>query len=260
MAEAVALVLFFLAVQMQWLDDLGIRKARSAFSSWNRWLQRHGLNNWLLAVPLPALLAGLVDLTIDQFFPQMVLSFLVFFCLLPLSEFYMRGKEVTDAVYCNERERSLAAVTAWMPSEIAIEDSDKRINTRLLGLCALRLHHDLIAVLFWHALLGAAGAVLYFASRSFAAGSAKQQDSSLNVIVELPAACVFAGFCCLAGNFAPAANWLFNGNVQKAALAASDLDGKAIVLERVPVYWSMLLRVLYCALAGSIIFILAVFH
>ena len=260
MAEVLALLLFFLAAQMQWLDDLGIRQARATVASWNRWLQRHGLHVWPVAILLPAAAAGLIDLAVDHFLPQAVLSFLVFFCLLPLNDFYKRGKEVTDAVYCNEREQALAAVAAWMPSEVAVEDSEKRLSNRLLGLCALRLHQDLVALLFWYALLGAGGAVLYFAGRNFSGLAQRQyRDSLLVAFLEFPPACLFAGLCCLAGNFAPAAGWLFKVDVQKAALVAGDLDGETIVLERVPVYWQMLQRVLYCALAAAAIFLLADF-
>ena len=260
MAEAAALLLFFFAVQMQWLDDLGVRRARAGLACWNRWLQKNGLHSWLVTVLPPAAAAGLADLAVDHFLPQAALSFLVLFCLLPLVEFYARGKEVTDAVYCNEREQALAAVAAWVPSPTTIEDSEKRITSRLLGLCALRLHHDLVALLFWYALLGAAGAVLYATARSCLASSDPQphRDSFLSAIVELPPAAFFAGLCCLAGNFAPASGWLFNADVQKAALAAGDLDGDTVVLERVPVYWQMLLRVLYCALAAVALFLLAV--
>ena len=258
MAEVLALLLFFLAAQMQWLNDLGIRQARSAIGIWNRWLQKHGLHVWPAALLVPAALAGIIDLAVDQFLPQAILTFLVFFCLLPLNEFYARGKEVTDAVYCNEREQALAAVAAWMPSDVVIEDSEKRISNRLLGVCAFRLHHDLVAVLFWYALLGVAGAVLYFAGRNFSGLAQRQyRDSPLVALLEFPPACFFAGLCCLAGNFAPAAGWLFKVDVEKAALAAGDLAGETIVLERVQVYWRMLLRVLYCAVAATIIFWLA---
>ncbi len=260
MAEALALALLLVFAAKNWLGSAGVTGARAAFGTWNGWLADMGLAaelpRWVVAVLVPALALGLLEWAIYHPLAQLVLTFAVLFCLLPLREFGDRSDELAKAIYANDRTRALQAAAAWMPETAAVEDGESRMLRRLLGLCAVRLHRDLLAVLFWHALFGAGGAVMYFASRSFTADG--RQLGMLKSVIEFPPAFASIMLFGLVGNFVPAAREVFGGDVERAALAAGDLDGDAIELERVPPFRRLLQRVLWLGFGCAAVFALLV--
>ncbi len=159
---ALALTYYRPLATLDWMQ-----KFYQPYASWlernfNGGKNRHGVVAWFLGVLLPSLLVAFVYFLLLEF--QVVLGILfgvvVLYVTLRFSQFGERAEKIVAALRDHNIDLARQLLTEWDGAETdhytAAQVAKVSVETVLR-----RTHHGLFAPVFWFAILGPAGALLY---------------------------------------------------------------------------------------------------
>lgn len=207
---------------------------------------------WVAAVVLPALLVAAIDLLFMSHvhWLDFCFSLLVLLGTTALGSFLRIQRELLRFLYGNNPEMVAQAANAWDNKADSIVDGEESLVPRMLGLCALKLHEDVLLPVLCFAVLGPAGAALACAHQLYCAASppdAPDWPRRALAWTAAPSIVVFA----VVGNMVPALAVLPRCDVRRAALAATDNVAGAIDIEKVPEYGRFISRSLVVGVGGA---------
>ena len=262
MIDTIALLALVCGALMVWVGEWPALKLRLGLNNWACWLLNRieaesSVAMWLGYAGWPALAIGLGGYLIAAagWFPLLLFDFAVLAGCLALPGHLSHSRRLLDAIYDNDRATAEAIISAWPAPEAAVaEDGNPRFADRLLSHCALKLHQDVLAVLFWYAILGPGGAVLYVGTTLMQSKS-RPRFKPAYLLLELPVAWFSIIIFALSGHFSPAISELQSGRPARAALKAGELAGEHLNIEAVPQFSNMLARSVFIGLALSILII-----
>lgn len=124
--------------------------------------QRHGMLAWLAGVLMPALLAALVGALLGQILGvlEVAWSVVVLYFCLGFRQFGFAAAEVAEALRHGDLVRAQANLMTWRPGAAQSMNENEVARSGIEQLLRLGLTR-LFGVLFWFAVLGVFGALLY---------------------------------------------------------------------------------------------------
>ncbi len=258
MSSLLAFSIIFIVGYYVLLDEDPYSWWVTKLQDWVNWIGGHisfsALPAWCIAVGFPAVIALMLDILLHNLYLDFFLNLTVLFLCTGMTSFMRYHHQIINAVYANDSTQAAKIANQWNLRRQQVEDSPDHFVPRLLGLCALRLHEDVLAVLVWYALLGPAGAVLATANYVYA-HSEPAEPLEFN-LVDMVAAAVSIIVVSISGNMGPALGQLSGLRPDKAALAAGDIDPQRISLEDVPKFGKLLMRAFVIGSIGTAVLLL----
>jgi membrane protein required for beta-lactamase induction len=229
-----------------WLRGLWAKYGRAAESAEEMGFS--GASLWAVCVALPAVAAGFLQYLFYHLPPLLLLfQVAVLLCCLESGRFYFFARRLLAALYTNDAAQTRYLLREWGDADCADDDSPRAA----LAACARRYHADVLAVIFWFAAIGAAGAVLYAANRRYRLRY--RVPAAASAIVEWPPAFLTVLCYALVGHFNAVLRFLPRPDPVAAATAAAEVDGRALVLERIPAFERLLMRAFTAALIAALL-------
>ena len=207
---------------------------------------------WIAAVILPALLVAAIDLLFMShvYWLDFCFSLLILLGTTALGSFLRIQRDLLRHLYANDAEMVARAANAWDNKADSVVDGEEHLVPRMLGLCALKLHEDVLLPVLCFAVLGPAGAALACAHQLYCADPpADDSDWPRRALAwtAAPSIVVFA----VVGNMVPTLAALPRCDARRAALAATDNVSGAIDIEKVPEFGRFLSRSLIVGVGGA---------
>ncbi len=248
-------------------DPRGASRLQRQFLRAIESLEEYGLGAnalWIAVVAAPAAVVFILDIALSNAAPPIALALQVVVlasCLQTERFRYFSGR-LLQALYSNDAEQARYLLSEWGDEGFAATrtpfDGNAFATSRsgdalppadALAACARRFYADVLAIIFWFAVLGAGGAIAYAANRAFS--RRYRAPSTMDAILEWPPS--FAVVLCyaLVGHFTAVWRFLLRPDPVAAAGAAAELDGRAVVLERIPIFQRLLVRAFVAALAAA---------
>lgn len=159
------------------------------FRSYRNWMERQlgqhlpSLGLLLLTLALPVTLLGLLQAWAGHWFFYLLLSLVVLiYCFGPV-DLHRAIHHILDARDRQDTEAENSGVAALIPG---ITEQDLPISLRCLTEeIFIQTHERTLAIIFWFAVLGPLGALLYQLSAEWTRHSKESEDSDLNQSVKL---------------------------------------------------------------------------
>lgn len=204
---------------------------------------------WVACVGLPAVAAGIVGATLRVDLLNFLFDALVLLLTTAVGSFMRYHKSLLRAMYANDSKLASQIANDWEKSEVDLEDGKEVFAKRMLGLCALRLHRDVLSVLFWYMFFGPAGAVLIAAHNAFSRDERfwSEDFRLLNSVADAVTTILFG----VVGNMRAALEALPRLDVAGAALGAAGLGDGDYDIEQVPQFGNLLLAAFFLGVGGA---------
>ncbi|MBF2734799.1 MAG: hypothetical protein ISN26_01715 [Betaproteobacteria bacterium AqS2] len=213
---------------------------------------------WIAAVALPAAAALAIDLLLRyeaHLAFEGLYGFAVLLAASALGSFSSRHRELLKHLYANDADRVAQAADSWDNEAGGVVDGEGSMVPRMLGLCASKLHEDVLLPVLAYAVLGPFGAMLAFGHQQFAAGASAEHKAALRPLLAWTAAPSILIFA-VCGNMVPALATLAGLDVRRAALAATDSGGATVDIEKVPDFGRFIVRSLAFGVGGTVLALL----
>lgn len=209
---------------------------------------------YLVGIGTPAIVVGLIDAALDHQFIHFCLSVALLLVGLRLSACMRYQPAIIKAVYANDHKLATNLANEWEGRKDGLEDGRERFVSRMLSLCATRVHQDLIAVLTWFVVLGPAGVALVTANQAFFRQQWAPQVgyNPVTWLGEMTAKLLFA----ICGSMAHGLQSL-NSKVAYAALMAGQINPDKIDLELVGGFGKLLMRVIFAGVIITVLLLLS---
>ena len=226
---------------------------KDMINKWFRMVHVGGLSNriaaWGACVAFPAVVVGSLSVVLSNELINFIFDAVVLLLTTAVGSFMRYHRSLLRAVYANDAKLAAQVANTWERRESSVEDAKERFVQRMLGLCALRLHQDVLAVFFWYMLLGPAGAVLIAAHNAFSRDETYWSESFrlLNYVADGMTITLFG----VVGNMRPALERLQRFDVVGAALGSAGFIDGDYDIESVPRFGNNLMNTFFLGIGGA---------
>ena len=230
---------------------------RNTVESWCDFARSAGVSNpilaWLVCVALPATVVGALAALLKEGILNFLVDAVVLGVTTAVGSFMRYHRSLLKAVYANDRKLASEYANRWGRREVEVVDGKDRFVPRMLGLCALRLHEDVLAIVLWFLVLGPGGAVLAAAHQVFVGKVApgNRHMRFVNAVGERVSLVLFG----VVGNMRPAlvpAGTSFGDAVMETA----GFGGKSVDIERVQGFGNNLMHAFFLCVGGAVVIML----